>query len=105
FGKQTIALGVTDTAGLLGLRVGLGDDHRRLAIGLRLDLLRLLAALRAELGRFTLTLGLHALVDRLAVLLRQIGAADPDVDDLDAVTVGLAVELLADAPHQLFALI
>ena len=31
------------------------------------------------------TLGLHALIDRLAVLLRQVGAADTHVDHLDAV--------------------
>ena len=45
---------------------------------------RLLAALGAELGRLALALGLHALIDRLAVLLRQVGAADAHVDDLNA---------------------
>ena len=54
---------------------------------LRADFLRLLAALGAELGGLALPLGLHALIDRLAVLLRQIGAADAHVDDLDAVAL------------------
>ena len=52
----------------------------------------------AELRRLALALGLHALIHRLAVLLRQIGAPDAHVDDVDAVALGLAVELLADAP-------
>ena len=60
----------------------------------------LLAALGAELRGLALPFGLHALVDRLAVLLRQIGAADPHVDHLDAVLIGLPVELVADARHQ-----
>ena len=38
-------------------------------------------ALGAEFGGLALALGLHALIDRLAVLLRQIGAADTHVDD------------------------
>src|ERR1700759_3047255 len=104
-GKQPVALGVALATGLLGLRVRLGHDHRRLAVGVGTDFLRLLPALRAELGRFALALGLHALIDRLAVLLRQIGAADTYVDYLDAVAVGLLVELVADASHQRFALI
>ncbi len=52
---------------------------------LRADFLRPLSALRAELGRLALALGLHALIDRLAVLLRQVGAPDAHVDHLDAV--------------------
>src|SRR6266436_6432502 len=59
------------------LAIGFGDDDGGLAIGLGADLLRLLAALGAELGGFALPFGLHALVDRLAVLLRQIGTPDP----------------------------
>ena len=67
--------------------------------------MRLLAALRAELGRLTLTFGLHPLIDRLAVLLRQIRTTNAHVDDLNAVTVGLLVELIADLVHQAFALV
>ena len=48
---------------------------------------------------------MHALIDRLAVLLRQVGAADPDVDDGNAERVGLPTELVAHASHQLRALV
>ena len=66
---------------------------------------RRLLALRADLGRLPLALGLHALVDRLAVRLRQIGAADLHVDHLDAEASRLAVDLLGDPRHQLGALV
>ena len=85
--------------------VGLGDNHGGFAIGAGADLLRLLTALRAELGGLPLPFGLHALIDRLAVLFREVGAADAHVDHLDAVAVGLMVELLADPRHQRFALV
>ena len=104
-GEQPVAFGIADAARLLGGRIGFGDDDGRFAIGLGPDLLRLLAALGAELGGLALPLGLHALIDRLAVLLRQIGAANTHVDHLDAVTVGLLVELIADPRHQGFALV
>jgi hypothetical protein len=51
------------------------------------------------------TSGLHALIDRLAVLLRQIDAAHADIDHVDAERLRLAIELLADAAHQLLALV
>src|SRR5580693_8627938 len=95
-GKQPVALGIAGAAGLLRRRVGFGHDHGGFAIGVSAELLGLLRALSAELGGLALTLGLHALVDRLAVLLRQVGAADPHVDHLDAVGVGLGVELAAN---------
>src|SRR4051812_8572561 len=68
FREQAVALGVTGATRLLGGRIGLGDDDGRLTVGFRADLLRLLAALGAEFGGFTLAFGLHALIDRLAVL-------------------------------------
>ena len=76
-----------------------------LAVGARADFLRALAALRAEFRGLALTLGLHALIDRLAVLLRQVGAADAHVDHLDAVGLRFAVDQLADARHQFGALV
>src|SRR5206468_4020909 len=80
----------------LGGGVGVGDDHGHLTVGLGADLLRLLPALGAELGGFALALGLHALIHRLAVGVRQIGTANAHVDHLDAVALGLVVELGAD---------
>src|SRR3954452_17592311 len=88
-GKQAVAFGVADTAGLLGGRIGIGDDDSRFAIGLGADLLRLLTALGSEFLGLALTFGLHALVDRQAVLLRQVSAADTHIDHLDAVLIGL----------------
>ena len=63
-------------------------------------------ALRADFGRLALTLGLHALVDRLAVGVRQIGAADADVDDLDAeASAPRGSPASRDALHQRGALV
>src|ERR1044072_6367918 len=84
-GKQAVALGIAGAADLFSRRAGVRDDNGRLAIGLGPDFLRLLAALGAELGGLALTLGLHALINRLAVGLRQIGAANTHIDHLDAV--------------------
>ena len=67
--------------------------------------LRLLRALGAELRGLALALGLHALVDRLAVLLGQVGAADAHVDHVDAEGLGLAVHLVADLLHDRGALV
>src|ERR1700722_20712838 len=78
-GIDAIALGVPLATHLLGLGRGVGQQHRDVAIGPGSDLLALLAALGAELGRLALPLGLHALIDRLAVLLRQVDTAGADV--------------------------
>src|SRR5580704_14549627 len=83
-GVNAITLGVALAADLLGLRRGFRQQYGDIAIGPGSDLLGLLAALGAELGRLALPLGLHALIDRLAVLLRQVDAADAHVDDVDA---------------------
>src|SRR5882724_12793883 len=95
-GEQPVAFAVAGAAYLLGGRVGFGDDDGSFAIGVGPDLLGFLTALRAEFGGLALPLGLHALVDRLAVLLRQIGTPDPHIDHLDAIAIGFLVELLAD---------
>ena len=59
----------------------------------------------ADFGGLLLAFGLHALVDRLAVLLRQVGAANAHVDHGDAVGLRLVVELLAHARHEVLALV
>ena len=51
----------------------------------------LLVALGAQLAGLALAVGLHAVVDRLGVGLRQVGALDADVDHLDAQVLGLGV--------------
>ena len=67
--------------------------------------LALLRALGAELGRLALPFGLHAVIDRLAVLLRQVGAADAHVDDVNAERLRVMIELIAHLRHQLLALV
>ena len=104
-GEDAVSFAVALAADLLGLGRRLGHQHGDVAVGLGADFLRLLAALGAELGRLALPLGLHALIHRLAVLLRQIGAADSHVHHRDAVDLRLRVELLAHARHQLRALV
>src|SRR6516164_9998674 len=73
--KDAVALGVALAANIFGLRIGLGEQDRHVAVGPGADFLTLLTALGAKLSGFALALGLHALIDRLAVLLRKIGAA------------------------------
>src|ERR1700724_2376841 len=104
-GIDAIALGVALAADLLGLGGSVRQQHRDVAIGPGPDLLALLAALGAELRRLALPLGLHALIDCLAVLLRQVDAADAHVDDMDAERLGIAIELIAHQPHQLLTLV
>ena len=91
-----IALRVAVAAHPLRLALRLGEDHGALALGIGAHGLRRLGALAAVLRRLLLALGLHAGIDRLAVLLRQIGAAQPDIDDLDAEGLGLRRDVVAD---------
>ena len=65
----------------------------------------LLTAFAAKLGRLSLAFGLHALIDGLAVLLRQVGTANARVNHLDAKLARLLVGLLAHLRHQRFALV
>ena len=53
--------------------------------------LRRLGALGAVLRRLALAFRLHPVIDRLAVLFGQVGAAEADIDDIDAETLGLHV--------------
>src|SRR5262245_4472387 len=103
--ENAVTLAIALAAGLLAFRLRLGEQHGDLAIGLGADLLRALGALRAQLRRLLLTLGLHALINRLAVLLRPVGAADAYVDHSDAEGLRLCVELLAHLGHEVLALV
>ena len=83
----------------------LRQQHGHVAVGSGSDLLAFLAALGAEFRRLALALGLHALVDGLAVLLGQVGAADAHVDDLDAERPRIVIELIAHQRAELLALV
>ena len=100
-----LRVGVALAAHLLARRLSVGKQNGDVAVGLGADFLRALTALGAELAPLPLPFGLHALVHRLAVLLRQVGAPDADVDDVDAERLRLAVELVAHARHQLGAIV
>src|SRR5262249_8757078 len=100
-GEDAVALRVALAAGALALRLRLREQHGHIAIGLGADLLRLLRAFRTILRGLLLSLGLHALVDGLAVLLRQVGAANAHVDHGNAIALRLGVELLAHPRHQM----
>ena len=102
-GKDAVALGVALAAKRFGLRIGLGEQDRHVAVRPGADFLALLAPLGAEIGRFALPFGLHALVDRLAVLLGKIDAADADVDNVDAERLRVPIELIAHLPLQIRA--
>src|SRR6516162_11494175 len=104
-GEDAVALGVALAADVFRLRISLGEQHRDVAVRPGADFLTLLAALGAKLGGFTLPFGLHALVDRLAILFRKIDAANADVDDLDAEWLRVAIELFAHLIHQRLAAI
>ena len=66
--------------------------------------MRRLGALAAVLPRLLLALGLHPRIDRLAVLLRQIGPPQPHIDDIDAEGLGLGGNIIPDLPHDRGAL-
>ena len=69
---------------VLGLLVGLGKNDLLLAVGIAADLPRLFFALGAVTLGDTLALGDHAVEDTGVDFLRQVGALDPHVHDLDA---------------------
>src|SRR5439155_16850285 len=72
---------VAVTAHALGIALRLSQDDGPFALGIGPYVLCRLSAFAAILPGLLLALGLHAGVDRLAVLLRQIGAAQPHIDD------------------------
>src|SRR6266487_4328394 len=74
--------GVALALDALSIAVGLGDDDLAGTIGFGADLLRRGEALRPELGCNALALRVHASIDSLAYLLRQLDALEPHVDDL-----------------------
>ena len=102
--RDSVDRGVALTAQDLGLTLRLREDHHALAVCAGADALGLLGALRPELFGLALAFRLHALIDGLAGLLRQIGAADAHVDHVGAEAGGLTVRLVPDLGHELRAL-
>ena len=72
---------------------------------LRLNLLRPFEALRAQLLGFALALGLHAVVDRLAGLRRQVGAMETNFVDLEPQRRAPRPHLVLDDVDDLGALV
>ena len=104
-GVDARRLGVALAALDLGVPPRLGHDHLRRAIGLGPDRARLLLALRAVLSRQPIALGAHARVDVLLGLLRQLGAIDAHVADLDAEALRRLAALLRDLLEDRVALV
>src|SRR5882672_10149813 len=88
----------------LRVAIGLSDDDLALAVGLGAYLLAFGEPLRPQLRGHALPLRVHAPVNRLAHLLRQLHAFQPHVDDLDAVVGGVAPRPLPDDLDDLVAL-
>src|SRR5262245_8592049 len=74
--KDLISGCIALTSDLLRFRCCLRDQHGDFAIRARPNFLCTLRALRAELRGLALTFGLHALINGLAILLREVGASD-----------------------------
>ena len=75
-----------------------------IAFGVGPDALRRLRTLGARLRGDALPFRLHARQDRLGVLLRQVGTADPHILDRHAEPPHLDIHLIADRRHDLLAL-
>src|SRR3989344_3024869 len=95
--------GIALAAHPLGLAVGLGQEHLALALGVGANLLRRLRALRAQLVRDARAFRLHALIHRLADLIRQVHALDAHVHHHDAEFARLAVGVFGQDLHDLGA--
>src|SRR3981081_815662 len=83
----------------LRVALRLGENDGALALGIGAYILRRFGALAAILPRLLLALGLHAGIDRLAVLFWQIGAPQPHIDNVDAEILSLHRDVVADLHH------
>src|SRR5256885_16705683 len=88
----------------LGVAVGFGDDDVTRAIGFGADFLRQREALRARICCNALALRVHAPIDRLAHLLRQLNTLEPHVDDLHPDLGDVVFHLVAHDAHDVVAL-
>ena len=87
--EDAVALAVALAADRLGLLIGVRDDHGHVAVGLRLDLLAFwLPSARNSAASRCRSVCMRC-IDGLAVLQRQVGAADAHVDDVDAELLAL----------------
>src|SRR5215472_12116855 len=89
----------------LGVSLRLREDYCALPLGIGADALRRFGTLAAVLRGLLLTLRLHAGENRLTVFLRQVGAADSYIDDMDAKGFALLADFVADLMHDRRALI
>src|SRR5262249_49431739 len=104
-GENGIALGIAVAANLFGLGVRFCYKDGNFAISARADFLSALVSKGAEFCRLALAFSLHPLINGLAVLLRQIGSSDAQVQQSNAHASRFPVNLLAHPPSQLRALV
>src|SRR6266567_5591726 len=96
-------LGVAVALGLLRRPVRVGKDHLTLPIGVGADLLGIRGARRAQLGRDSLALRIHALIDLGEHILGKLHAAQPYVNNLDSDLLRIRIGTLARRIHNLVA--
>src|SRR5262249_49530668 len=104
-GENGIALGIAVAANLFGLGVRFCYKNGNFAIRARPNLLSALVSKSAEFRCLALAFGLHPKVNGLAVLLRQIGSSDAQVQQSNAHASRFPVNLLAHPPSQLKTLV
>src|SRR5262249_4267053 len=90
------ALCITIAPHSLAVPLRLGKDHGTFTVRVGADGLRRLGTLATVLRRLLFTFRLHAGEDRLAVLFRQVGSTNADIDDIDAKTFPLIAYLVAN---------
>src|SRR5262245_57806181 len=103
--EDLIASCIALTSDLFSFRCRLRDQHGDFAIRPGADFLSTLCALGAEFRGLALAFGLHALINGLAILLREVGASDTHVHHLYAIRASFAVNQFTDARHEVGALV
>src|SRR6267378_5741201 len=95
--------GIAFALDALGVTVGPGNDDLALAVRFGADFLRRGEALRAQLRRDALALGVHPPVNRLADFLRKVHSLQAHIDDLHADLLHVFVDFFSNDLHDLVA--
>src|SRR5882672_11286865 len=103
--KYPVSLCVSVTSRPLagGNRIGHYDRH--VTIGPSTNFLSMLVPYRPELGGFALTLTLHTLIDRLAILLRKHHTPEAHIDNLHTKPLRSHLQLFQNLRHRTRAVI
>ena len=99
-GENTVSFGIAFAACLVGLALRGGTQHHHVTVGLGANPLRGFGTLRPEFSRLAGAFRPHTVENTVRDLLGQVGAANADVDHLDAETRGFRVHQIADRDHE-----